>query len=68
MLRVKGMLSCTAEEPARIVQAVRQTYELTDAATREPGVGDETRIVLIGRFLDAARLEQTLADCLDSRH
>jgi G3E family GTPase len=67
VLRAKGMLCCAPGQPHRILQAVRQTYELTDATSREAGAQDESRLVLIGRCLHAARLEATLRDCLQRR-
>jgi G3E family GTPase len=62
-LRAKGVL-CLADPPRqRILQVVRQLYEITDAAAQllpdEPGV---SRLVLIGRHLNAARLADSLRD------
>jgi len=62
ILRAKGVL-CLASEPPRqrILQVVRQLYEITDAAAPmlldEPGV---SRLVLIGRGLNAAALAESL--------
>lgn len=55
---------CLADPPRqRILQVVRQLYEITDAAAQllpdEPGV---SRLVLIGRHLNAARLADSLCD------
>ena len=47
----------------RILQVVRQLYEITDAAAQllqdEPGV---SRLVLIGRRLNGARLAESLRE------
>ena len=61
MLRAKGVL-CVADPPRqRILQVVRQLYEITDAGAQllpdEPGV---SRLVLIGRRLSAAKLAESL--------
>lgn len=64
VLRAKGMLCCAPGQPHRILQAVRQTYELTDASHRDAGAPDESRLVLIGRCLDAGRLELSLRGCV----
>lgn len=63
ILRAKGVL-CLADPPRqRILQVVRQLYEITDAAAQllpdEPGV---SRLVLIGRRLNAARLADSLRE------
>jgi G3E family GTPase len=66
VLRAKGVFKTEAAHP-RILQAVRQTYELTDAELQgpasQPGAADN-RLVLIGRGLDAARLDETFRECL----
>ena len=63
VLRAKGVL-CVPDAPRqRILQVVRQLYEITDAAAQllpdEPGV---SRLVLIGRRLNAARLAESLRE------
>ena len=61
VLRAKGVL-CVADPPRqRVLQVVRQLYEITDAAAPllpdEPGV---SRLVLIGRRLHPTPLAESL--------
>ena len=63
VLRAKGVL-CLADPPRqRVLQVVRQLYEITDAAAPllpdEPGV---SRLVLIGRRLHATKLAESLRE------
>ena len=63
---------CLADPPRqRVLQVVRQLYEITDAAAPllpdEPGV---SRLVLIGRRLHATKLAESLREvgafCVDA--
>ena len=65
LLRAKGVLQTTLDvSRRRVLQSVRQTYELTDGADAlARGGGAANRFVFIGRSLEAALLKASLAGC-----
>jgi hypothetical protein len=68
VLRAKGLLAVAGADSAaprhRILQVVRQLYELSDAAAPPPPDSGRaaSRLLLIGRHLDGAALAASLAD------
>lgn len=65
VLRCKAVLR-TARDGARrrVLQGVRETYEVTEGAAALAAAGPASRLVFIGRGLDAARMRASLlAEC-----
>jgi G3E family GTPase len=60
IMRFKGILRCQNQAAAIIVQGVYQWVELRQGQEAAP---EESVLVLIGRYLDAAELQREWADC-----
>ena len=61
VLRAKAVLRFSGRGGVRVLQAVRQTYDLSDGAQALEG-GEGSRLVLIGRGLDEKRLRASIVE------
>jgi G3E family GTPase len=60
LMRLKGILHCQGHAEATIIQGVYQWLEVRHGVERPP---DESVLVLIGRYLDAAELRREWEEC-----
>ncbi|MGE0255780.1 MAG: GTP-binding protein [Alphaproteobacteria bacterium] len=64
LLRTKGILDLEGYDERFVVQAVHNLLEADFAAPWKPGQARESRLVFIGRNLDAAALQAAFAACV----
>ncbi|KAG1666105.1 hypothetical protein FOA52_010895 [Chlamydomonas sp. UWO 241] len=62
--RVKGLLEVDGSDTKHVVQAVYELYNITPTSQWLPGRPRETKIVLIGRNLKQAQLQEWLDACV----
>ena len=64
VLRAKGLLYTQGCDKRRVLQAVREVYEITDGPRKDDGEEEMNKVVLIGRNLDEASLADGLKSCV----
>jgi G3E family GTPase len=64
ILRAKGLLYTQGCDRRRVLQAVREVYEITDGPRKDDGEEEMNKVVLIGRNLDEASLANGLKSCV----
>ena len=65
--RMKGVLHIAGEEQLHVLQAVHDTFDIKPSSfargASEDKSGGESKVIVIGRNLDASRLYQGIKDC-----
>jgi len=64
ILRAKGLIYTKGSDKRRVLQAVREIYEITDGPVEENPDDVMNKLVFIGRNLDEGGLETGLKSCV----
>jgi G3E family GTPase len=71
LYRMKGVLHIAEEEQLHVLQAVHDTFDIKPSSFARGGTedmtGGESKIIVIGRNLDANRLYQGIKDCTTAK-
>lgn len=66
VLRLKGLVNIEGQTGRKVVQAVREVYDIHDIASSDSRSEPLNEIVLIGRFLNEGPLLESLRTCLNN--